>query len=247
MSSARGLHPDGALREPAGKRDYNRRLFTVVAPRYDRITRLLSFGRDAAWKRELVRRLPPGGAARCLDVACGTGDLALLLRERYPGAAVTGLDLTESMLALARRRAEGRNIEYLEGDMGRLPVGDGSVDILTGGYALRNAPDLPAFLREVVRALRPGGTAAFLDFSRPASPARAALHLAALRAWGGAWGLLFHGNPHVYGYLADSLRLFPSRTDLREVFREAGLEIREGATRFLGMVELLVARKRGAG
>lgn len=245
METPRNLKVGAALDEPDLKRAYNERLFTEVAPQYDRITRILSFGRDAAWKRVLVARLPALAAPRCVDVACGTGDLAALLRDRYPAARITGIDLTESMLALARERHAGRRIEFEQGDMSRLPDGDGSVDILTGGYALRNAPDLPAFLREARRVLKPGGVAAFLDFSKSDSRARAALDHFLLKIWGGFWGLAFHRDPHVYGYIADSLDRFPARRRLREVFSAAGLTVREGRPRFFGMIEILLADKAG--
>jgi demethylmenaquinone methyltransferase/2-methoxy-6-polyprenyl-1,4-benzoquinol methylase len=237
------LRVGGALDSAAGKRDYNERLFTEVAPRYDRITRLLSFGRDAVWKRDLIARLPTNGVLRCVDVACGTGDLTSLLRNRYPDARITGVDLTESMLLLARQRHAGLDIEFIQGDMGRMELEDESVDLLTGGYALRNAPDLAVFLKEVRRVLRPGGSAAFLDFSKSNFPVRAALDHALLKIWGGFWGLVFHRDPHVYGYIADSLRRFPARSGLRHVFRSAGLTIREGLPRFFGMIEILLVRK----
>lgn len=245
MHATPGFKAGNALATPDRKRAYNERVFTEIAPRYDRITRLLSFRRDASWKKDLIARLPARASPRCLDVACGTGDLAALLRNRYPEARITGVDLTESMLVLARRRHAGARIEFVRGDMGHLPAADGSVDILTGGYALRNAPDLPAFLREARRVLRPDGIAAFLDFSKPDSRVRAALDHALLKLWGGFWGLAFHRDPHVYGYIADSLRRFPARRGLRPVFQAAGLTIREGLPRFFGMIEIIVAEKAG--
>lgn len=239
------LKVGAALDAPGSKRDYNERLFTEIAPRYDRITRLLSFGRDAFWKRDLVAGLPHESVERGVDVACGTGDLTALLRDRYPEARIMGVDLTESMLRLARQRHIGRELEFVRGDMARLPMADGSVDVLTGGYALRNAPDLAAFLGEVRRVLRPGGTAAFLDFSKSDSAWRAELDHTLLKIWGGFWGWGFHRDPHVYGYIADSLRRYPSRQALCGVFRAAGLDVREQSPRFFGMVEILRIQRGG--
>lgn len=247
MRLTRPLKTGAALDAPESKRAYNARLFTEVAPRYDQITRLLSFRRDALWKGDLIARLPAGPAPRCLDIACGTGDLAGLLRNRYPDARITGVDLTDSMLALARQRHAKHRIEFVQGDMGHLEADDGSVDILTGGYALRNAPDLLCFLSEVHRVLRPGGIAAFLDFSKPDSRVRAAVHCLLLKIWGGFWGLAFHRNPHVYGYIADSLQRFPARTRLREYFRTSRLICREGFPRFFGLVEILIVEKACGG
>ena len=226
---------DYDLRLPASKRDYNRRLFRAVAPRYGVVTWLLSFGMDGLWKRALVRRLPrrrsagagprrsAGWAVRALDLACGTGDITLLLARRYPGGRVVGLDLSPAMLARARRRLRGQaNLSFRLGDLDRLPYPAGSFDLVTGGYALRNAPDLRRSLGEVSRVLKPGGTAAFLDFNRSPHPRLGRLQLRLLALWGGLWGRLLHGNPEVYAYIAQTLALFPDRVSFEALLSELG-------------------------
>jgi demethylmenaquinone methyltransferase/2-methoxy-6-polyprenyl-1,4-benzoquinol methylase len=220
---------DFDLRKPVSKRDYNRRLFRAVAPRYGAVTWLLSFGWDILWKRALVARLPPGPPesrrpwrVHALDLACGTGDLTRLLARRYPDGRVEGLDLSAAMLARARRRRGPANLTYRLGDLARLPYPDASFDLVTGGYALRNAPDLRRSLREVRRVLRPGGTAAFLDFSRSPRPWLGRLQVHALRFWGGLWGRLLHGNPEVYAYIAETLALFPDRARFEALLGELG-------------------------
>jgi ubiquinone/menaquinone biosynthesis methyltransferase len=213
------------LSEPASKREYNRRVFRAVAPRYGVITWLLSFGCDALWKRGLVARLPRRQEARALDLACGTGDLTRLLARRYPGGSVDGIDLTPAMLARARRRRglrQAANVCFRLGDLGRLPYPSVSFDLVTGGYALRNAPDLEESLREVLRVLKPGGTAAFLDFNRSPTPWAGRLQLHLLALWGGLWGWLLHGNPEVYSYIAESLALFPDRSRFEALLAEVG-------------------------
>jgi demethylmenaquinone methyltransferase/2-methoxy-6-polyprenyl-1,4-benzoquinol methylase len=215
---------DFDLRRPASKRDYNRRVFRAVAPRYGVVTRLLSFGMDAWWKRALVTRLPraAGDAPRALDLACGTGDLSLLLARRFPAGQVEGLDLSPAMLARARRRHGAGSIRFRLGDLGRLPYPEASFRLVTGGYALRNAPDLRQCLREVFRVLSPGGTAAFLDFNRSPVPWLGRLEVRLLSAWGGLWGWLLHGNPEVYAYIAETLALFPDRARFEALLRELG-------------------------
>jgi demethylmenaquinone methyltransferase/2-methoxy-6-polyprenyl-1,4-benzoquinol methylase len=215
---------DFDLRRPASKRDYNRRVFRAVAPRYGVVTRLLSFGMDAWWKRALVTRLPrdAGDAVRALDLACGTGDLSLLLARRFPAGQVEGLDLSPAMLARARRRRGAGSIRFRLGDLGRLPYPAESFRLVTGGYALRNAPDLRQCLREVFRVLSPGGTAAFLDFNRSPVPWLGRLEVRLLSAWGGLWGWLLHGNPEVYAYIAETLALFPDRARFEALLRELG-------------------------
>ncbi len=217
---------DFDLRRPASKRDYNRRLFRAVAPRYGVITRLLSFGMDACWKRALVAGLPHSPGARALDLACGTGDISLLLARRFPGGRVEGLDLSPAMLARARRRARQRRgaggIRYRLGDLDRLPYPPESFLLVTGGYALRNAPSLRRCLGEVFRVLRRGGCAAFLEFNRSTVPWLGRLQVRLLGAWGGLWGLLLHGNPEVYSYIAETLALFPDRDGFERLLRRLG-------------------------
>ena len=114
---------------------------------------------------------------RVLDLACGTGDIALLASAA--GADVTALDITPRMIALARvkARARGARARFLVGDMTSLPLPDACVDVVTTGYGLRNVPDLDAALREIHRVLKPGGRLLSLDFNRPSSaPLRAVYH-----------------------------------------------------------------------
>jgi len=96
------------LADPIRKRELNEQLFSVVAPRYDAVTRVLSFDRDRVWKARMVAALPPVTAPVCLDLACGTGDISFLLAAKYPDGQVLGLDLTEAMLERARARGTAR-------------------------------------------------------------------------------------------------------------------------------------------
>ncbi|GAB4231878.1 MAG: bifunctional demethylmenaquinone methyltransferase/2-methoxy-6-polyprenyl-1,4-benzoquinol methylase UbiE [Deltaproteobacteria bacterium] len=231
------------LGDPGRKRVYNERHFAEAAPRYDTATRMMSLGRDAAWKRALVASLPDFPSPVCVDLACGTGDVAFLLAQRYPGARITGVDLSAPMLAVARERNRFANVRFERGDLCALPFPDGSADVVTGGYALRNAPVLRDAVAEVRRVLSPGGAAAFLDFSNPERVLPRRLQSLLLRGWCGLWGLLLHGTPEVHGYVAESLRGFPSRERLAGIFSEAGLERSGGRGFFGGIVRMTVLRK----
>lgn len=243
MTSAFDLKYRDYCGSAAGRQEFNRALFTEVAGHYDYVTTALSFGQDAHWKRCLIDALPPGDVSDCLDIACGTGHLTRLLARRYPSATVTGLDLTPAMLALATSLTPDGPISYREGSMAQLPFAPASMDIVTGGYALRNAPDFGVAVRQIARVLRPGGVAAFLDFSKPGHRFGQALGHILLRSWGGFWGLLLHGNPDVYAYIADSLALFPDRIRVRTVFEAEGLVLRSSRRFFGGLLELLVLQK----
>jgi len=231
------------LEAPDTKRYYNEQIFSEIAPRYDFITRALSFGRDAAWKTDLIAALPDREKPVCLDLACGTGDLSLLLADKYPQGRITGLDITESMLAIARARSGHAHVAFINQDMNHLKFDPASADIVSGGYALRNAPDLASTIDEVNRVLKPGGIAIFLDFSKP--PARFPQFLIywVLKIWTGFWGLLLHQNHEVYSYIAESLHRFPDRDRLRRMFEARGFTIVRSRLYLLGIMELLVMEK----
>ena len=147
------------------------------------------------------------------------------------------------MLAIARERNRFANVRFERGDLCDLPFPDGSADVVTGSYALRNAPDLRVALAEVRRVLKPGGVAAFLDFSNPESPLLRRLQFLLLRGWCGLWGHLLHGTPEIHGYVAESLRTFPDRGKLSGIFLEQGFGVAAGRRFFLGITGVTILRK----
>jgi demethylmenaquinone methyltransferase/2-methoxy-6-polyprenyl-1,4-benzoquinol methylase len=243
MSHSCRLNTRERLSDPQQKRELNEQLFSVVAPRYDAITRLLSFNRDRVWKDRMVDALPPRTAPICLDLACGTGDITFRLASKYPDGTIIGLDLTEPMLERARARCTARHIHFRRGDMARTGLGSGSVDIVTGGYALRNAGDLREVLAEIYRVLKPGGIGCFLDFSKPHGHALQKMEALLLKFWGGLWGWIFHGDPGVYTYIAESLARFPDRRQLAVMFRSHGFEVQSSTLLFCGIVQRITLRK----
>ena len=154
------------------------KLFAPLGPTYDRYARLLSLGQDPRWRRFLVSRLEVGPDARVLDVATGTGAVALELVRQH-GCSVVGIDRSPEMLAVARSRVAARRlgakIELHEGRAEALPFPDGSFDGLTVTYLLRYVDDPAATLSELARVVRPGGTMALLDFGVPQSRVARAL------------------------------------------------------------------------
>ncbi len=231
------------LKTPEKKKYYNEKVFAEIAPKYDFITRALSFWRDKYWKRDLVAALPESESPLCVDLACGTGDIAFLLAAKYPQGRIVGLDITEPMLDLARGRSTFPNVRFVNQDMGCLDFAAGSVDMITGGYALRNAPDLEVAVEAILRVLKPGGVAAFLDFSKPNARLPQRVEYWILKLWTGFWGMLLHRNHEVYSYIAESLRDFPDRVRLREIFEGKGFTVMASRSYFFGITGLLVVRK----
>ena len=151
------------LPEGAEKRQAVREMFDAIAPRYDLVNRIMTFRLDVRWRRRTVRdlRLPP--ASTVLDLASGTGDLCIDLREA--GLVPLSMDLSYGMLAADRSGAARCQADILD-----LPVRSGSVDGVTCGFALRNLLELPAFFDELARVVRPGGRVALLDVGVPTNP-----------------------------------------------------------------------------
>ncbi len=228
-----------------GKRRYNHRLFSAIAPEYPTMSRVLSLGRDQAWKRQLISALPDRQTKpNCLDLACGNGDLCAMLMQKYPQAALTALDLAAPMLALARHRlGDFSEIKFMEGDMTSTGLPAGTYDIVTVGYGLRNAPNLDQALAEIFRVLKPGGSVGVLDFSRFNQRWLSAVELWILRLWCGMWGVLRSGNADTYGYIAASLARYPTRSLLHDKLAAHGLQIQQARRRFFGIVEIIVALK----
>lgn len=246
--ASRPVATQGAIRSRADVRE----MFDRIVPRYDLMNRLMTGGRDLAWRRLAVRealRDRNRTETRLLDVATGTGDLALALRDA--GAAdVVGLDFSALMLDAAIRKeaaaASERRIAWVEGDAMALPFPDASFDAVTVAFGLRNMPSYPAALREMARVLRPGGTLVCLE----TTPLRAPL-LRAIFDWYFARvvpivGGLLSGNPDAYRYLPASAAAFPDADTLGEMMLGAGFWHVRYLRLGLGTVALHVAVKPGA-
>jgi demethylmenaquinone methyltransferase/2-methoxy-6-polyprenyl-1,4-benzoquinol methylase len=205
-----------------------RRLFTVLAPRYDLANDLQSFGLHRRWKRRLAalatRDARPGW--RVLDLCCGTGDVVFAARDQS-APLVVGLDFTEAMLAIAlQRRAAGEgddSAQFVQGDALRLPFADTSFDAVTVAYGLRNVADIEASLDEMLRVLRPGGRIVVLDCGKPDNALARALFFGWLRVMLPVVGWLFHRDADTYLYILESLRSFPAQRGLETMMRRAGM------------------------
>jgi demethylmenaquinone methyltransferase/2-methoxy-6-polyprenyl-1,4-benzoquinol methylase len=231
-----------AIATADGKRRYVRTLFAKIADRYDFITGVLSYGQDRRWKRRLVALADPRPGDRVLDLATGTGDIALTMRER--GGFVAGVDVTARMIELARRKAGRRGgVGFLVGDMMALPFRSASVEIVTTGYGLRNVPDLQAAIDEMLRVLKPGGRALSLDFNRPANAAIRAVYLWYLSAVGAALGWLLHRDPDTYRYIPASIRLYPGGTGVVSLMKARGFSDVAHYPVLGGLMSIHLARK----
>lgn len=229
---------------PDKKRTYNQWLFSIIAGEYDSISQILSFGMDRYWKRELMKNLTVLDPAVILDCACGTGDLSIMLSTKFKTSKVLAIDLSYKMLKrLIRRRKPFHAVSVVLADVCNIPLLHSCCDLVTGGYVLRNAPDLKGFLFSVHKALKPGGQAAFLDFSKYTNSLLRQIQYVLLWIWGGFWGLLLHRNPQIYGYIAESLKVFPDEKMLEALMLDAGFESVVTRKYLFGMIAIVFCRK----
>lgn len=220
------------------------RLFDRIAPRYDLMNDLMSFGTHRLWKRKVVSRSlarlgdQPGPV---IDLAGGTGDLALALRERLSDREIVVADASQGMLEVARRRG-GNTLGYVQTAAETLPMDDRSVAMVTLSFGLRNMTDPARALGEVARVLMPGGHLVLLEFSKPYS-----------------WFAPFYGfhARHViprigaavardgaaYTYLVESIDRFPARADIAREIACAGLDLVEERAFMFGVARLHIAVK----
>jgi len=216
----------GAARVEAGtRRTFVRELFDQVAPRYDLMNDLMSFGLHRLWKRVAVSaaaETPAAATGTIVDLAGGTGDLALALLQRLPQARIVLADASPGMVRVAEARAAGR-IECRVAEGEYMPFETRSVDAVMLSFGLRNMTDPPAAIREVARILKPGGRLVLLEFSKP-SPWFAPFYNIFSRFVIPALGALVSGNRGAYRYLVDSIRLFPDAESITRELKTAGFE-----------------------
>lgn len=233
------------------KTEQVRDMFDSIAPAYDFMNRMMTFGIDRLWRRKAVRMLASGPHADILDVATGTGDLALLLARSLRPATVTGIDLSEGMLEVARRKASadtgaaasGTKMTFLAADCLHLPMPDGTYDIVTAAYGVRNFEHLLRGYREMYRVLRPGGTLCVIELSTPTSPLVKPLYRFYTRHIIPLAGRIVSHDVRAYSYLPESIAAVPQGESMLALMREAGFSATEHHPLTFGVCTIYIARK----
>jgi demethylmenaquinone methyltransferase/2-methoxy-6-polyprenyl-1,4-benzoquinol methylase len=206
-------------------------LFNRIAPRYDLINDLQSFGLHRYWKRRVVELAGVQSGTRALDICCGTGDLAFGMARR--GAQVMALDFSAGMLEVAQQRmarqkgqgteAATQNLGFVQGDAQKLPFPDRTFDVVTVGYGLRNLASWETGLQEMVRVAKPGGRIIVLEFGKPHNALWRGLYFGYLRLFVPLLGLVFCGSASAYAYILESLKHYPAQRGVATKMRELGL------------------------
>ena len=212
-------------------------LFATIAPRYDLINDLQSFGLHRSWKRKLIKlaRVQPGDAA--LDLCCGTGDVSFGLARA--GAEVTGLDFSAPMLAVATKRSLNiPDIRFLQGDAQNTPFPDHHFDVVTISYGLRNLANFDAGMSEMWRVTRPGGRLLVLDFGKPDNAVWRSLYFAYLRWFVPVFGRIFCGDSETHAYILESLKNYPAQRGVASKMKELGCRDPQIHNLFGGMMSI---------
>jgi demethylmenaquinone methyltransferase / 2-methoxy-6-polyprenyl-1,4-benzoquinol methylase len=228
-------------------------MFDRIAHRYDLLNRVLSLGIDQRWRRRTVRALALeaiSGPGRVLDLATGTGDLALLVARSHPRVMVDGLDPSARMLDEARIKIRGARladrITLVTGDAQSLPYPDGTFDGVTIAFGIRNVPDRALGLREMQRVTKPGGRVAVLELSEPGGGVMGRIAGFHVRTVVPRIGALLSGARE-YRYLQESIAEFPPASEFATMMGDAGLEPVRVISLTLGVCHLYVGeRPRGS-
>jgi demethylmenaquinone methyltransferase/2-methoxy-6-polyprenyl-1,4-benzoquinol methylase len=201
-------------------------MFETIAGGYDFQNSFLSLGIDIYWRRVLARLLHPPSDGLVLDVAIGTGEVAMAICRRHPGLRVVGIDFSPAMLAMGRKkiaaRGLARRIGMAAGDGRRLPIRSGSVDAVTISFGIRNIEEKEQVLREFHRVLKPGGQLLIMEFSFPDSKVIGPLYRFYFNHLLPPLGNWLSGTDYAYSYLADSVNDFPVDREFLRMIGQAG-------------------------
>ncbi len=229
------------------KSDQVREMFDAIAPAYDFMNRAMTFGIDKLWRRSAVKLIASETHDDILDIATGTGDLAILLARKLDPLTVIGVDLSEGMIEIGRKKVLAEGLDDIVtlgiGDCLQLPFPDASFDCITCAYGVRNFQNLMAGYREMHRVLRPGGMVVILELSTPRSAVVRPFYNLYTRHLIPTVGRLVSKDVRAYSYLPESIAAVPQGSEMTTIMTEAGF--REAVHRPLtfGTCTIYTARK----
>ena len=251
LTGAELVNPYGDNREKAEQVE---EMFDSIAPAYDFMNTAMTFGLHRMWRN---RALNAAGTARksadtldILDIATGTGDVAFDLPRRYPGARVTGVDLSEGMLRIAEKKLKNADesakklLSFEQGDSLDLRFADESFDLITVAYGVRNFQHLDRGYAEMSRVLRRGGTLCVIELSEPANALTKACYRLYSRHIIPALGKLVSGDSRAYSYLPESIAAAPQRDRMTALMTAAGLSDCRWKSLTFGAVTYYISTKR---
>ncbi len=230
-----------------GKKRQVEQMFDTISEDYDGMNRIISLGSDVSWRKKVIASVAAKNPKNVLDIATGTGDLAIQFAEKTEIHEIVGLDLSEGMLAMARKKVSdkpiSRRIKFIQGDSEALPFGDNYFDAITVSFGIRNFEDLDKGLSEIFRVLRKDGVFVILETSVPTKfPFKQGYYFYTKNILP-LMGRLFSKDKVAYQYLSESASVFPFGQELHNILRKIGFRNVESKPQTFGVATIYTATK----
>lgn len=229
------------------KEQFVHSVFESIAGKYDIMNDIMSFRRHKAWRKFTMKKMDMKRGDSAVDICCGTCDWSIALAEATQTGNVIGLDFSEGMLEVGRRKIEERKLQnrisLVQGNAMELPFEDNAFDYATIGFGLRNVPDLVQVLKEMQRVVKPGGMVVCLELSKPMKQPFKGIYFFYFERVLPLLGKLFAKRYEQYKWLPESLAIFPDREQLAVIFRETGLQEVQSFPLTGGIAALHIGRK----
>ncbi|MBK8500652.1 MAG: bifunctional demethylmenaquinone methyltransferase/2-methoxy-6-polyprenyl-1,4-benzoquinol methylase UbiE [Flavobacteriales bacterium] len=233
--------PDGSKREQV------EHMFDAISPKYDLLNRLFSMGVDQGWRRKVIRLVAQEPVGHLLDVATGTADLAIMAAKRKAAERITGVDISEGMLAHGREKVKAQKLDeritLVRGDSAALPFADASFDAITVAFGVRNFEDLERGIADMVRVLKPNGRLFVLEFSKPRNALMGGLFRFYFHRVMPFVGKLVSRDSAAYTYLPKSVDAFPDGDAFVRILEKCGLREAKAQPLTGGIATLYLSRK----
>lgn len=222
-------------------------MFDKIAHRYDFLNRVLSGGIDTQWRRRAIKQALQNNPQTALDIATGTGDMAILLAKKAPECKIIGLDLSAKMLKIAQQKIDKRKlsdrISFQQGDSENLAFDDNTFDAVTVAFGVRNFENTLKGLEECYRVLKPSGQLTVLEFSQPTVTPFRQLYFAYFKYVLPFIGKITSRDSRAYKYLFESSQVFPAGTEFVKILEKAGFHTTKFKSLTLGICALYSGRK----
>ena len=230
-----------------GKKRQVEQMFDTISENYDGMNRVISLGSDVSWRKKVIKLATAKNPKNILDIATGTGDLAIQFAEKISADKIIGLDLSEGMLSVARKKISGKplskKIEFIQGDSEALPFDDNYFDAITVSFGIRNFENLEKGLSEILRVLRKDGIFVILETSVPTKfPFKQGYHFYAKNVLP-LLGRLFSKDKVAYQYLSESASVFPFGEELNNILRKIGFKDVDNKPQTFGVATIYTATK----